>query len=47
MCDRLVLLSEGCVVAQGTVPELTALAMARHAVSSPPGFEEVFLALTE
>ncbi len=45
-CDRFVLLSNGRVCGEGTVPELSALATSRR----PPGpygsLEEVFLALT-
>jgi len=45
-CDRFVLLSNGRVCGEGTVPELAAVAAAHK--GSPPGLdlEEVFLALT-
>ena len=42
ICDRLVLLNQGRVIAEGTPRELTELAGAQ-----PSDFEEVFLALTE
>jgi ABC-2 type transport system ATP-binding protein len=45
-CDRFVLLSNGRVCGEGTVPELAALASARLPLASDPGLEEVFLALT-
>jgi len=47
LCDRLVLLSEGRVVSEGTPDELTALAARRLGQAPPSDFEEVFLALTE
>jgi ABC-2 type transport system ATP-binding protein len=43
-CDRLVLLSNGRVYAQGTAQELTAMAAGRSG-ETPADFEEVFLAL--
>ncbi|MBZ5610221.1 MAG: ABC transporter ATP-binding protein [Acidobacteriia bacterium] len=46
VCDRLVLLSEGRVVAQGTPDELTRLAAQKLGHTPPSDFEEVFLALT-
>lgn len=46
ICDRFVLLSDGQVVAEGTLDELTALATRRLGHAAPPDFEEVFLALT-
>jgi ABC-2 type transport system ATP-binding protein len=46
ICDRLVLLSNGSVVAEGTPEDLTALAINRSRNSTPADFEEVFLALT-
>lgn len=46
ICDRFVLLSDGQVVAEGTLDELTALANRRLGHAAPPDFEEVFLALT-
>ncbi len=46
VCDRLVLLSEGRVVGEGTHDELTALAGHRLGHAPPSDFEEVFLALT-
>jgi ABC-2 type transport system ATP-binding protein len=46
ICDRLVLLSSGSVVAEGTGEELTALAASRLESIPPSDFEEVFLALT-
>jgi ABC-2 type transport system ATP-binding protein len=45
-CDRFVLLSNGRVCAEGTVPELASLAAARRGASRPDDLEEVFLALT-
>jgi len=46
LCDRFVLLSNGRVCGEGTVPELAALA-ATHSPSGPlENLEEVFLALT-
>lgn len=47
VCDRLVLLSWGRVVAEGTPAELTALAETRLGAAPLSDFEEVFLALTE
>jgi ABC-2 type transport system ATP-binding protein len=44
MCDRLVLLSRGCVVGVGTLPELRSLAGLADVEGT--GLEEVFLALT-
>ncbi len=41
VCDRLVLLSEGCVVGEGSIDELRALAKLNDG-----GLEEIFLALT-
>jgi ABC-2 type transport system ATP-binding protein len=46
VCDRFVLLSEGQVVGEGTLEELTALAGRRLGHAPPSDFEEVFLALT-
>ncbi len=46
LCDRLVLLSNGCVRGEGTVPELAAQAAARGAPGALDSLEEVFLALT-
>jgi ABC-2 type transport system ATP-binding protein len=46
VCDRFVLLSNGCVVAEGTLDELTTLAASRLECAPPSDFEEVFLALT-
>jgi ABC-2 type transport system ATP-binding protein len=46
ICDRLVLLSNGSVVAEGTPEDLTALAINRSRTCAPADFEEVFLALT-
>lgn len=46
ICDRFVLLSDGKVVAEGTLDELTTLASHRLGHEAPPDFEEVFLALT-
>jgi ABC-2 type transport system ATP-binding protein len=45
VCDRFVLLSGGCVVAEGTRDVLTAVARQRAGHDLPPDFEEVFLAL--
>ena len=45
-CDRFVLLSGGRVRGEGTVPELAALAAARHGTKPSGDLEEVFLALT-
>ena len=45
-CDRFVLLSSGQVCGEGTVQELTELALARHPSASCGNLEEVFLALT-
>jgi ABC-2 type transport system ATP-binding protein len=45
-CDRFVLLSNGRVCAEGTVPELASLAAERRASTPPHDLEEVFLALT-
>jgi ABC-2 type transport system ATP-binding protein len=45
-CDRFILLSNGRVCAEGTVPELASLAAARSATARPEDLEEVFLALT-
>lgn len=41
VCDRLVLLSEGCVVGEGSIDELRELAKLKDG-----GLEEIFLALT-
>jgi ABC-2 type transport system ATP-binding protein len=46
MCDRFVLLSNGRVRGEGTVPELAALASSRNAAASIDSLEEVFLGLT-
>lgn len=46
VCDRLVLLSEGKVVGEGTVDELRAQAKLNDGGSSQAGLEEIFLALT-
>jgi ABC-2 type transport system ATP-binding protein len=46
LCDRFVLLSEGRVRGEGTVPDLQALASARHPSARYENLEEVFLALT-
>jgi ABC-2 type transport system ATP-binding protein len=46
VCDRFVLLSGGCVIAEGTLDTLTALARQRAGHALPSDFEEVFLALT-
>lgn len=46
ICDRLILLSNGVVVAEGTPEDLTALAINRTRDFAPVDFEEVFLALT-
>lgn len=46
ICDRFVLLSDGRVVGEGTLEELTALAARRLGHMPPSDFEEVFLALT-
>ena len=45
-CDRFILLSNGRVCGEGTVPELAALATARDASKAYDNLEEVFLALT-
>ena len=46
ICDRFVLLSNGRVRGEGTLPELAAQASSRDAVRSFANLEEVFLALT-
>jgi len=46
ICDRFVLLSNGRVRGEGTLPELAAQAAARDAAGSFASLEEVFLALT-
>ena len=46
LCDRFVLLSNGRVCGEGTVPELAALAAARGSSRLREDLEEVFLALT-
>jgi ABC-2 type transport system ATP-binding protein len=46
ICDRFVLLSNGFVVAEGKLDELTSLAERKQASTSLGDFEEVFLALT-
>jgi ABC-2 type transport system ATP-binding protein len=46
VCDRFVLLSGGCVVAEGVLDTLIALARQRAGRDLPEDFEEVFLALT-
>jgi ABC-2 type transport system ATP-binding protein len=46
VCDRFVLLSGGCVVAEGVLDTLIALARQRAGHDLPEDFEEVFLALT-
>ena len=46
ICDRFVLLSNGRVRGEGTLPELAAQAASRDAVGSFASLEEVFLALT-
>ncbi len=46
LCDRLVLLHAGRVVAEGTADELTAAASQKLGHVPPADFEEVFLALT-
>jgi ABC-2 type transport system ATP-binding protein len=46
VCDRFVFLSDGRVVGEGTLDELTALAGRRLGQPPPPDLEEVFLALT-
>jgi len=46
ICDRLVLLSNGSIIAEGTPEDLTALAVNRSKNCAPVDFEEVFLALT-
>jgi ABC-2 type transport system ATP-binding protein len=46
ICDPLILLSNGSVIAEGTPEDLTALAVNRSSHSAPADFEEVFLALT-
>jgi len=46
ICDRFVLLSDGSVVAEGTLEELTALAASRVGKLANRDFEEIFLALT-
>jgi ABC-2 type transport system ATP-binding protein len=45
-CDRFVLLSGGCVCAEGTLETLTSLAAGRADAPALADFEEVFLALT-
>jgi ABC-2 type transport system ATP-binding protein len=45
-CDRFVLLSNGRVCGEGTVPELSLLASRSHASEPYGNLEEVFLALT-
>jgi ABC-2 type transport system ATP-binding protein len=45
-CDRFVLLSNGQVCGEGTVPELAALAITRDSSRKYEDLEEVFLALT-
>ncbi len=45
-CDRFVLLSDGRVCGEGTVPELAALASAHKGSKPHEDLEEVFLALT-
>jgi len=45
-CDRFVLLSNGRVCGEGTVPELSLLASRRHGSGPYGNLEEVFLALT-
>lgn len=46
VCDRFLLLNQGRVAAQGTLPELQIQAVAASAsANSPAGLEEVFLAL--
>lgn len=45
-CDRFVLLSNGRVCGEGTVPELAALAAAHKGSAPDSDLEEVFLALT-
>ena len=46
VCDRFVLLSNGRVCGEGTVPELATLASARSPSRPYENLEEVFLALT-
>lgn len=46
VCDRLVLLSEGKVVGEGTIPELRTHAGLDNGGLSEAGLEEIFLALT-
>ena len=46
VCDRFVLLSNGQVAGQGTLPELAALTAARGQIADRSSLEEVFLALT-
>jgi len=46
VCDRFVLLSEGKVRGEGTLPELSELAASRGRAVKEPSLEEVFLALT-
>jgi len=46
VCDRFVLLSNGRVLGEGGLAELSALAAARGVATSPQDLEEVFLALT-
>ncbi len=46
ICDRFVLLSDGAIVAEGTLQQLTALACQRSGKAPGNDFEEIFLALT-
>lgn len=46
VCDRFVLLSNGQIAGQGTLPELAALTAARGRIADRSSLEEVFLALT-